>query len=81
MFPVARGASVPCGGSMLTFLAGLANSSALHDFGEARAGHGWVLPGVSRPSTQDRKMGHGPFQEKTKNYILIFCGFPGWHFI
>lgn len=41
VFLVARGASVPCGGRMLTFLATLANSSALLDFGEIRAGH-WL---------------------------------------
>lgn len=54
MFTVATGASVHCGGSTFPFLVALANSSALRDFGdEARAGHGWVLPG--EPSTQDRR--------------------------
>lgn len=48
MFPVARGAAVHCGGSMLHFWHfGNFFSSSLHDLGdEARAGHGWVLPGA-----------------------------------
>lgn len=80
MFLVARGAAVLCGGSMLPFLATLATSSALLFMTlvvrQEQAIAGYCL-GHQGPSTQDRRRGHGPFQEKAKYCVLIFCGFPG----
>lgn len=76
VFLVARGASVPCGGRMLTFLATLANSSALLDFGEIRAGHGWVLPGASGTFHSGQEEGSWSLPRENQKLYPYLLWFP-----